>query len=89
VVGDGSGIEIARKVVLQLEEMGHEVLTRHLASENALLLKETFTDLWDRRNGVLLSRVAGWRQRVPECITSTHPNFGRFLFTRATESFRS
>jgi hypothetical protein len=35
VAGDQSGIEIARKVVLQLEEMGHEVLTRHLVSENA------------------------------------------------------
>jgi len=35
VAGDRSGIEIARKVVLQLEEMGHEVLTRHLVSENA------------------------------------------------------
>ena len=35
VAGDRSGIEIARKVVLQLEEMGHEVLTRHLVSEKA------------------------------------------------------
>src|SRR5277367_6771042 len=35
VAGDRSGIEVARKVVLQLEEMGHEVLTRHLVSENA------------------------------------------------------
>jgi len=35
VAGDRSGIEIARKVVDQLEEMGHEVLTRHLVSDNA------------------------------------------------------
>ena len=35
VAGDRSSIDTARKVVRQLEEMGHEVLTRHLVSENA------------------------------------------------------
>ena len=35
VAGDRSGIDTARKVVHQLEEMGHEVLTRHLVSDNA------------------------------------------------------
>ena len=35
VAGDRSSIETARKVVRQLEEMGHEVLTRHLVSDNA------------------------------------------------------
>jgi hypothetical protein len=35
VAGDRSGIDTARKVVHQLEKMGHEVLTRHLVSDNA------------------------------------------------------
>lgn len=35
VAGDRSSIDIARKVVHLLEEMGHEVLTRHLVSDNA------------------------------------------------------
>ena len=35
VVGDRSSIDTARNVVHQLEEMGHEVLTRHLVSDNA------------------------------------------------------
>ena len=35
VAGDRSSIDTARKVVHQLEEMGHEVLTRHLLSDNA------------------------------------------------------
>jgi 2'-deoxynucleoside 5'-phosphate N-hydrolase len=35
VAGDWSSIDTARKVVHQLEEMGHEVLTRHLVSDNA------------------------------------------------------
>src|SRR5216684_4168965 len=35
VAGDRSSIETARKVVQQLEDMGHEVLTRHLVSDNA------------------------------------------------------
>jgi hypothetical protein len=35
VAGDRSGIDTARKVVRQLEEMGHEVLTRHLVSDDA------------------------------------------------------
>src|SRR5277367_2449950 len=35
VAGDRSGIDTARKVVHQLEEMGHDVLTRHLVGDNA------------------------------------------------------
>ena len=35
VAGDRSSIDTARKVVHQLEEMGHEVLTRHLVSDKA------------------------------------------------------
>jgi hypothetical protein len=35
VAGDRSSIDTARKVVHQLEEMGHDVLTRHLVSDNA------------------------------------------------------
>src|SRR5271155_2829285 len=35
VAGDRSSIDAARKVVHWLEEMGHEVLTRHLVSDNA------------------------------------------------------
>ena len=35
VAGDRSAINIARKVVWLLEELGHEVLTRHLVDDNA------------------------------------------------------
>jgi hypothetical protein len=35
VAGDRSSIGAARKIVHQLEEMGHEVLTRHLVSDSA------------------------------------------------------
>jgi len=35
VAGDRSSIDAARKVVHLLEEIGHEVLTRHLVSDNA------------------------------------------------------
>ena len=35
VAGDRSAINIARKVVQVLEELGHEVLTRHLVDDNA------------------------------------------------------
>src|SRR5277367_2986278 len=35
VAGDRSSIDTARAVVHQLEAMGHEVLTRHLVSDNA------------------------------------------------------
>jgi nucleoside 2-deoxyribosyltransferase len=35
VAGDRSTIDTARRVVQLLEELGHEVLTRHLVSENA------------------------------------------------------
>jgi hypothetical protein len=34
VAGDRSSIDIARKIVQLLEERGHEVLTRHLVSDN-------------------------------------------------------
>jgi len=35
VAGDRSAIDTARRVVQLLEELGHEVLTRHLVSDNA------------------------------------------------------
>jgi 2'-deoxynucleoside 5'-phosphate N-hydrolase len=35
VAGDRSTVDTARKVVRLLEELGHEVLTRHLVSDNA------------------------------------------------------
>ena len=35
MAGDRSGIDTARKVVHLLEEIGHEVLTRHLVGDNA------------------------------------------------------
>ena len=35
MAGDRSSIATARRVVQLLEEMGHEVLTRHLVNENA------------------------------------------------------
>jgi hypothetical protein len=35
VAGDRSGIEAARKIVVLLEWLGHEVLTRHLVEDNA------------------------------------------------------
>ena len=35
VAGDRSAVDAARKIVGILEEMGHEVLTRHLVEENA------------------------------------------------------
>jgi nucleoside 2-deoxyribosyltransferase len=35
VAGDRSAIDTARKVVQLLEELGHEVLTRHLVDDNA------------------------------------------------------
>ena len=35
VAGDRSAVTVARKIVGTLEEMGHEVLTRHLVEENA------------------------------------------------------
>jgi 2'-deoxynucleoside 5'-phosphate N-hydrolase len=35
VAGDRSAIDTARRVVRLLEELGHEVLTRHLISDNA------------------------------------------------------
>src|SRR5215472_4646817 len=35
VAGDRSSIEAARRVIVLLEEKGHEVLTRHLVSDDA------------------------------------------------------
>ena len=35
VAGDRSSLDIARRVVELLESKGHEVLTRHLVSDNA------------------------------------------------------
>ena len=35
VAGDRSGIETARKIVVLLERVGHEVPTRHLVEDDA------------------------------------------------------
>jgi hypothetical protein len=35
VAGDRSSFGVARKIVLLMEKLGHEVLTRHLVDENA------------------------------------------------------
>ena len=35
VAGDRSTVEVARRIVQVLEELGHEVLTRHLVDDNA------------------------------------------------------
>src|SRR5579862_8156506 len=35
VAGDRSTLDVARSIVVCLEELGHEVLTRHLVNENA------------------------------------------------------
>lgn len=35
VAGDRSGLEAARRIVQVLEELGHQVLTRHLVEDNA------------------------------------------------------
>lgn len=35
VAGDRTTVETARRIVLLLEELGHEVLTRHLVSDDA------------------------------------------------------
>jgi hypothetical protein len=35
VVGDRSGVQTARRIVLLLESMGHEVLTHHLVGNSA------------------------------------------------------
>jgi 2'-deoxynucleoside 5'-phosphate N-hydrolase len=35
VAGDRSSVEVARGIVRLLEELGHEVLTRHLVEDNA------------------------------------------------------
>jgi 2'-deoxynucleoside 5'-phosphate N-hydrolase len=35
VAGDRTGVEAAKRIVLLLEAMGHEVLTRHLVDDNA------------------------------------------------------
>ena len=43
VAGDPSGIDTARRVVRLLEELGHEVLTRHLVEDNAWEVDRTIS----------------------------------------------
>jgi nucleoside 2-deoxyribosyltransferase len=54
VAGDRSTLDIARKVVELLEELGHEVLTRHLVS----------ADAWDADRSIspqaVFRRDMGW-----------------------------
>jgi len=67
VAGDRSSIEIARRVVELLEDTGHEVLTRHLVSDNARQLDRLISpqqvyerDMrWLKQCDVLVAEVSG------------------------------
>jgi len=67
VAGDRSSIEIARRVVELLEDTGHEVLTRHLVSDNAWQLDRLISprqvyerDMrWLEQCDVLVAEVSG------------------------------
>jgi nucleoside 2-deoxyribosyltransferase len=67
VAGDRSSIEIARRVVELLEDTGHEVLTRHLVSDNAWQLDRLISpqqvyerDMrWLKQCDVLVAEVSG------------------------------
>jgi nucleoside 2-deoxyribosyltransferase len=67
MAGDRSSLDAARRIVGVLEEMGHEVLTRHLVSDNAYEMDRRITaqqvyerDMeWLGRADVLLAEVSG------------------------------
>jgi hypothetical protein len=48
VAGDRSSVTIARRLVELLEDLGHEVLTRHLVDEN-----------WLRQSDIFIGEVSG------------------------------
>lgn len=67
VAGDRSTLATARCLVELLESMGHEVLTRHLVSDNAAQLDRGITpqavyerDMgWLRRCDIFIAEVSG------------------------------
>jgi nucleoside 2-deoxyribosyltransferase len=67
VAGDRSSLAIARRLVELLETMGHEVLTRHLVSDNAAQLDRSISpqavyerDMnWLRQSDLFIAEVSG------------------------------
>jgi len=67
VAGDRSQVEAARRLVELLEAMGHEVLTRHLVSDDAALMDRRITpqavyerDMnWLRQCDIFIAEVSG------------------------------
>ena len=67
VAGDRSSLLTARRMVELLEEMGHEVLTRHLVSDNAAEMDRSITaqavfdrDMnWLRQCDIFIAEVSG------------------------------
>jgi nucleoside 2-deoxyribosyltransferase len=67
VAGDRSALDTARRIVALLEEMGHEVLTRHLVRDDAAQLDRGITpqkvferDMnWLRQCDVFIGEVSG------------------------------
>ena len=67
VAGDRSSLGAARRLVEWLETMGHEVLTRHLVSDNAAQLDRAITaqavyerDMeWLRQCDIFIAEVSG------------------------------
>ena len=67
VAGDRSSLATARRMVALLEEMGHQVLTRHLVQDNAAQLDRSITaqavferDMnWLRQCDIFIAEVSG------------------------------
>jgi nucleoside 2-deoxyribosyltransferase len=67
VAGDRSSVTTARRMVELLEEMGHEVLTRHLVSDQAAQMDRAITpravferDMnWLRQCDIFIAEVSG------------------------------
>ena len=67
VAGDRSSLATARRMVELLESLGHEVLTRHLVSDNAAELDRMVTpqaifarDMdWLNRSDIFIAEVSG------------------------------
>ena len=67
VAGDRSALDMARRTVALLEEMGHEVLTRHLVRDDAAQLDRAITpqmvferDMnWLRQCDIFIGEVSG------------------------------
>ena len=67
VAGDRSALDMARRTVALLEEMGHEVLTRHLVRDDAAQLDRGITpqmvferDMnWLRQCDIFIGEVSG------------------------------